>query len=80
MLDPTQQGAGLAFDGSYYTNTATNYIGTAISLVSADEPSTPHSKLFRTMWMPMSLPATTLKPLWTSVWTPLRSTRPQVLL
>ena len=37
MLDPTQIGAGLAFDGSYYTNTATNYIGTAISLVSADE-------------------------------------------
>ena len=37
MLDPTQEGAGLAADGSYFTNTATNYIGTATSLVSADE-------------------------------------------
>ena len=37
MLDPTQAGAGLAADGSYFTNTATNYIGTATNLVSADE-------------------------------------------
>lgn len=36
-LDATQTGAGLAVDGSYVANGATNYIGAATSLVSADE-------------------------------------------
>ena len=37
MLDGTQDGAGLNSDGSYFTNTAANYISTATSLSNADD-------------------------------------------
>ena len=37
MLDGTQDGAGLNSDGSYFTNTAANYISTASSLANADD-------------------------------------------
>ena len=36
-LDATQTGAGLGADGSYTANGSTNYLGSATSLVSADE-------------------------------------------
>ena len=36
-LDDTQAGAGLGADGSYTANGSTNYLGSATSLVSADE-------------------------------------------
>ena len=36
-LDATQTGAGLGADGSYTANGGTNYLGSATSLVSADE-------------------------------------------